>query len=200
MVAFTADERTPTDSTRPSVVRAVKTRGSAARQCVRRYVSRARHGLPLARDRRQRCRRYRPIKQGLPRPKLPRQRWRPRHEFGLVCLSANRGGVLPGRLPVVKIGRGSTDDCEVDGTVDSGCLRVAGRGPEGATHEVLASEVSGFATMAGHSLAREANCLHVASRDHLPSCECVRFGPIRPLSGGLGRRSHSPVGGLRSDS
>jgi hypothetical protein len=115
-------------------------------------------------------------------------------------MSDDRDGVLPGRLLVLNVDRGSTEDCEADGTVDSGRLGFTGRGPEGASREVLASEVSGVATMATHSLAREASCVHVPSRDHVPSCEHVGFDPILPLSVGFGRLSRSHVGVRRSAS
>jgi hypothetical protein len=78
--------------------------------------------------------------------------------------------------------------------MDSGRLGVAGRGPEGAAREVLASEVSGVATTVAHLLAREASCVPVPSCDHVPSCEDVRLDPILPLSVGLGRLSRSHVG------
>jgi hypothetical protein len=80
---------------------------------------------------------------------------------GSVCSSDDRDGVLPGRLLVLNLDRSSTEDREANGTVDSGRFGVAGRGPEGAAREVLASGVSGVATTAAHSLAREASCVHV---------------------------------------
>jgi hypothetical protein len=78
---------------------------------------------------------------------------------GHVCSSDDRDGVLPGRLLFLNLDRGSTEECEAVGPVDSGRLGVAGRGPDGAAREVLASEDSGFATTAAHSLAREASCV-----------------------------------------
>lgn len=80
---------------------------------------------------------------------------------GSVCSSDDRDGVLPGRLLVLNLDRSSTENREANGTVDSGRFGVAGRGPEGAAREVLASGVSGVATTAAHSLAREASCVHV---------------------------------------
>jgi hypothetical protein len=58
----------------------------------------------------------------------------------LTCLSDNRDGVRPGQEVVLTVDSGSTEDCEVDGHGDLGCLVLDARGQLAAPHEIRISE------------------------------------------------------------
>lgn len=58
----------------------------------------------------------------------------------LTCFSDNRDGVRPGQQVVLVIDSGSTEDCEVDGRRELGCLVLDARGRLAAPHEIRISE------------------------------------------------------------
>jgi hypothetical protein len=58
----------------------------------------------------------------------------------LTCLSDNRNGVRPGHEVVLPVDSGSTEDCEVDGHGDLGCLVLDAHGQLAAPHEIRISE------------------------------------------------------------